>query len=221
MTSAAPIRHIAWDWNGTLWDDTHLCINIMNGMLRERALPPLDIERYQAIFDFPVIHYYERLGFDLEAEPFSIVGAEFIRRYEQRRSEAALHHDSRQTLQQLADCGLQQSVLSAYRHDTLETLLVAAGIRSYFMGITGSDNVYAEGKIEQGQRWIKTLGLHPDQVVLIGDTQHDFEVATAMGCRCLLLASGYHARSRLESLGAPVLNQINEVPGWLACHASD
>ncbi len=216
MTKQPCIRHVVWDWNGTLWDDTALCIDIMNDLLRERALPALNKERYQAIFDFPVIKYYERLGFDFSTESFAVVGAEFIRRYELRRTEAALHPATRETLGQLAERKLHQSVLSAYRHDTLETLLVSSGIRSFFMGVLGSDNVYAEGKIEQGRRWIKHLGLPPDEVVLIGDTQHDFEVASAMECRCLLIAAGYHPRSRLEQLGVPVLDQIEELPGWLS-----
>ena len=43
-----------WDWNGTLLDDAWLCREIMNGQLRKRGLPVLSVERYEAIFDFPV-----------------------------------------------------------------------------------------------------------------------------------------------------------------------
>lgn len=210
------MTHVVWDWNGTLWDDTQLCIAIMNEMLRERGMPALDRARYQQIFDFPVIRYYERLGFDFKAEPFAVVGAEFIRRYELRRLEATLHPPARPTLQALRELGLQQSVLSAYRHETLEELLISAGIRDFFMGVLGSDNVYAEGKVTQGRQWIKHLGVSPDRVVLIGDTEHDFDVATAMGCPCLLVAAGYHPRTRLEKLGAPVLDSLDQIPGWLS-----
>ena len=30
-----PIRHIFWDWNGTLLDDAWLCRDVMNGILPE------------------------------------------------------------------------------------------------------------------------------------------------------------------------------------------
>jgi phosphoglycolate phosphatase len=211
-----PLQHIIWDWNGTLLDDTSLCIEVMNGLLAERAMPPLTKARYLEIFDFPVVDYYRRLGFDFERDPFDIVGAEFIRRYEVRRNEAALHAGARSILESIRASGRTQSVLSAYRHDTLEELLAHHAVRHFFSGVLGSDNVYAHGKLEQGRRWIRELGLDPHSVVLIGDTRHDFEVATAMGCRCLLVADGYHPRAKLDLLGAEVVvNELSEAQAWL------
>lgn len=215
MNARPPLHHVVWDWNGTLLDDTWLCIDVMNGLLAERDMPQLTRERYHEIFDFPVIEYYRRLGFDFTRDPFEVIGAEFIRRYEQRRHEAALHQGARTALLYIGNHGLSQSVLSAYRHDTLVELLAHHGVRDFFCGVLGSDNVYAYGKLEQGRRWIRELGLDPPSVVLIGDTRHDFEVAHAMGCRCLLVADGYHPRARLAGLGAPVLDALEEVPAWL------
>ncbi len=215
MKPPQDLQHVIWDWNGTLLDDTWLCIDVMNGLLAERALPLLTRQRYYEIFDFPVVDYYQRLGFDFERDPFSIVGAEFIRRYERRRNEALLHPDAQSTLEHLRDLGLSQSILSAYRHDTLEELLNHTGVRSFFSGVCGSDNVYAHGKLDQGRRWIRELGLDPSRVLMIGDTLHDFDVAQSMSCPCLLVANGYHPRTRLESLGAPVVDTLNEIPGWL------
>jgi phosphoglycolate phosphatase len=205
------IRRVVWDWNGTLLDDTGLCIDVMNGLLAERDLPTLDRERYGELFDFPVIDYYRRLGFDFSREPFEIVGAEFIRRYEARRTEARLQPHARQTLCALRAAGFAQSVLSAYRHDTLESLLIHFGVRDFFDDVVGSDNVYAHGKIDQGRAWLRSRALDPSSVLLIGDTRHDFEVARAMGCRCLLVADGYHPRAKLEHLGAPVVDDLTGV----------
>jgi phosphoglycolate phosphatase len=210
------LQHAIWDWNGTLLDDTDLCIDVMNGLLQERGLPLLTRERYYRIFDFPVMDYYRRLGFNFESDPFAVVGAEFIRRYEVRRLEGRLHDEAAPTLQQVRSLGLTQSILSAYRHDTLEELLAHFQLRPYFTGVLGSDNVYAHGKIEQGLRWITQLGVPPDAAILIGDTTHDFEVAEAMGCRCLLVADGYHPRSKLERCGVPVVDDLRGVRRWIA-----
>lgn len=212
------IRHVVWDWNGTLLDDTALCIDIMNGLLAERGLPLLTKERYQELFDFPVVDYYRRLGFDFERDPFHIVGAEFIRRYEARRSEARLQPRARETLAELHAAGFTQSVLSAYKQDTLESLLEQFGVRCFFLDVVGSDNVYAHGKIDQGRLWMASQGLDPSEVLLVGDTRHDFEVARELGCRCLLVADGYHPRSKLEPLGAPVVDNLEGVPVFLGLH---
>lgn len=209
--SAHTISHVLWDWNGTLLDDTALCIDIMNGLLSERGLPLLDKARYQQLFDFPVVEYYQRLGFDFRRDPFEQIGAEFIHRYEQRRMEARLQPAAHATLSALRRAGYTQSMLSAYQQDTLESLLKAFSLREFFCEVVGSDNVYAHGKTAQGQAWMRAQSIDPRAVILIGDTRHDFEVADAMGCRCLLVADGYHPRSKLDPLGAPVVDDLSGV----------
>lgn len=63
-------RHIIWDWNGTLLDDVGHAVSVINSLLDEHDLPRIDQERYRKIFDFPVLRYFETLGFDFEKEPF-------------------------------------------------------------------------------------------------------------------------------------------------------
>jgi phosphoglycolate phosphatase len=51
--------HIIWDWNGTLFNDTDWCINVINNMLQKRNLKTLEsINAYHKAFCFPIIHYY-------------------------------------------------------------------------------------------------------------------------------------------------------------------
>ena len=52
------ITTVVWDWNGTLLDDVELCMESINRLLREHRLPQLDHERYQRVFQFPIIEYY-------------------------------------------------------------------------------------------------------------------------------------------------------------------
>ena len=99
MIKTVQYRHIIWDWNGTLLDDAWLCVDVMNGMLRERNLPERTIDQYREIFDFPVMDYYLKLGFDFGKEPFEEVGLEFIVRYNKRQKETTLHPEVMQVLE--------------------------------------------------------------------------------------------------------------------------
>lgn len=207
----AAYTHVIWDWNGTLLDDAWLCIEVMNESLARRALPLLTPERYQRVFDFPVIRYYERLGFDLEREPFEVVGAEFIVRYEARRHEASLQPDAREALERLRAAGKAQSILSAYRHDALEELLRHHGVREFFDPVVGADDIYAHGKVAQGRALLDRLGTDPARVALVGDTAHDAEVAKEIGCACFLVPRGNHSRERLASCGVEVVESLREL----------
>lgn len=208
-------RHVIWDWNGTLFDDAWLCVEIMNGLLAARGLPLLTAERYQEVFDFPVEAYYQRLGFDFAEEPFEKLGVEFILEYERRRLECGLRPDARETLEALEQAGLAQSVLSAYRQSTLEELLEHFGLRRFFRVVAGLDNPYAAGKTELARALRARVPCPPEQTLVVGDTTHDAAVARVIGAQCVLLPCGHQSRSRLEACGVPVLNNLREVPGLL------
>ena len=139
-------KHIIWDWNGTLLDDAWLCVDIMNSMLQERSLGTLDIDRYQRLFDFPVIDYYRRLGFDFSKESFEKSGTEFIKRYEMRQNELVLNEGVKDTLEKINLLGLSQSILSASSDVILQELTTRLGLRHYFVKVIGLDDHYAFGK---------------------------------------------------------------------------
>lgn len=205
------VRHVVWDWNGTLLDDTWLCLEIANQMLARRGIPTMSLRKYRRIFDFPVIRYYERMGFDFAQESFEVLGTEFILAYERRRGECRLHDDARETLEGLHAAGVTQSVLSNYPHHTLEDILRRHRVRGLFDDVTGADDHYAHGKTERGRQWIARAGRSPDEVVLVGDTLHDHEVAQEMGIRSALVTHGSHPRSRLARTGAPVFDTLRAI----------
>ncbi len=211
MNPASAYRHVVWDWNGTLLNDAWLCVEVMDGVLRTRGLPALTPERYASLFDFPVRDYYVRLGFDFARDPFEVVGAEFIRIYESRRLECGLQAGAHETIEALYTAGVDQSVLSAYRHDTLDELLRHFGLRDRFEHVVGGDDIYAFGKREQGLALLRRIGLPGRDVLVVGDTVHDAEVAAAMGADCRLIPCGHQSRDKLAATGAPVVDSLRDL----------
>lgn len=204
-------KHIIWDWNGTLLDDAWLSVEITGQMLQRRGLPQLTQQRYQEVFGFPLQEYCARLGFDFEAESFDALSGEFMRSYETRRLECSLQPDAVAVLQAINRAGLEQSLLSAYRHRTLLELISHFRLEDFFVAAIGVDNDHGEGKIGNGRRWQEKLSFPRSQITLIGDTLHDLEVSEAMGVDCILLAGGHQSRSRLEASSARVVGELTEV----------
>ena len=130
-------HHLIWDWNGTLLDDLDLCIDVMNALLDRRQLPRLHRARYHALFDFPVRTYYERLGFDPVEDSFARLSVEFISGYDARRLESSLHPAARRVLAAASAAGLRQSILSAYRQETLHEIVQHFGLAAHFDHIAG------------------------------------------------------------------------------------
>lgn len=204
-------QHIIWDWNGTLFDDTALCVTIINTMLRQRALPILSLDHYQAVFTFPVRDYYPRVGFDLGQESFETLSQEFVTTYESRRHESTLYPHTRRVLEQVTAAGKHQSLLSAYPQETLIDLVHAFDLGHLFEHLRGLGHIYADSKIDQGQQLLSELPHHQSDVLLVGDTLHDAEVAQALGTDCILIADGHQSKERLAQSGLPVVNSLEEL----------
>ncbi|MCB0259186.1 MAG: HAD family hydrolase [Calditrichae bacterium] len=204
-------RHIIWDWNGTLLDDAWLCLDIMNGMLNKRGMSPLSAARYREIFDFPVIDYYRRIGFDFTREPFEAISTEFITEYNRRKFECRLRVHSREVLNHFSRQGRGQSILSASQHALLERIVQHHDIRHFFNEISGLDDHHAAGKTANARAMIRNLPLPPSEVLLIGDTVHDVAVAEAIGVDCLLIPGGHQDDQRLEASGARRIGCLSDL----------
>lgn len=212
------IKHIIWDWNGTLLDDLWLSIKAINIVLNRYQLPEIHEEKYLEIFTFPVIDYYERLGFDFEKQPFTVVGTEFIEEYTKRQLKPGLHHGARELMTCLKQNGITQSLLSAARQQMLDTLISHHQLDEFFIKVIGQDDHYAHGKTEAGKLWVDSLDVRPHEVLFIGDTLHDLDVAKAIGADCALIAGGHTSYRRLKESTAFVFKDISELRSWLKDH---
>lgn len=207
----ARYRHVLWDWNGTLLDDLEIVVDVMNRMLRRRNLPALTHERYRAIFDFPVRDYYEAAGLDLVAEPFAVLAEEWIAGFQARWRTARLHPHAPGVIDAVRRLGVSQSVLSAAEETLLAEQAAHFGIADRFTRLLGIGNHHAESKLARGTEWLAEVGCPPDEVLLVGDTTHDHEVAVALGIDVVLVDDGHQSRERIEQCGVPVFNSLNEL----------
>lgn len=205
------IQGIIWDWNGTLLNDAGLAVDTMNRMLDKRGLPELSMDRYKSVFTFPVKDYYEKIGFDFREEPFEIPAIEFIEVYNSLVHGCELHSDSFRVLNLFKSSGVKQYILSAMEQDVLNACLKHYQIEQFFECASGLDNFYAASKVENGHRLIKQMNLNSAELVLIGDTVHDFEVASELSCRCILIANGHQSKDVLQATGAVVLDSISQL----------
>lgn len=198
------VKHIIWDWNGTLFNDVVLCKDIMNNILTRFNLPLLSLEKYRDVFTFPVQDYYRNTGLDFNKTSFEILGKDFMDEYEQRKYECALYPGVVDGLFSFKSKGITQSILSAYHNKTLEQIVEYFEIRHFFEKLHGLDNIYAGGKIEIGKELVNSLPYGRDEIVLIGDTIHDKDVAEELGVDVIIISNGHQDHEKLTRLNVPV-----------------
>lgn len=204
-------KHIIWDWNGTIFNDVTLCVELINELLELRGLKTVTIDEYKEIFTIPVRDYYAELGFDFSKEPFEIVGKQWMDEYELRKFECGLYDGIVDVIRRINNIGIGQSILSAYTQHTLEEMVEHFDLTKYFEHLVGLDNIYAAGKLHLGKDLMNRLGSGKGETLMIGDTLHDYEVAAEIGADCVLVANGHQSRKKLESCGTIVVDDFEKL----------
>ncbi len=202
---------IFWDWNGTLLNDAETCMTTMNKMLQRRKMPELSIDLYKEVFGFPVVKYYQKIGFNFTRESFEALSVEFIDAYNQALGSAPLVRKAVKVLAYFKNEGKVNVMISAMRHDMLLKSVEEKGISEYFTDILGIDNIYAASKSKIALEYVSRKSLDISDIILIGDTTHDYEVAKDIGCRCILVADGHQSEKRLRSTDAEIIPALTDL----------
>ena len=211
MIALSKYEHVIWDWNGTLFEDVDLCCSIMNNLMSRRNMGSLSIEKYKEVFTFPVREYYKRVGHDVSDKNWEVLGHEFMDEYEARKNECKLYSDAIKVLNHFRSINISQSVLSAYSQHTLEEMIEHFELTDYFIKLIGLDNIYAASKLENGIKWMKELGYAKSEVLFIGDTVHDCEVANTIGADSILVADGHQCKKELVKCNAVVIDNLYDL----------
>jgi phosphoglycolate phosphatase len=211
MIDLSVYRHILWDWNGTLINDVPQCVAVLNDMLARRGMEAITLERYRQLLRFPVRQFYEDLGFGFVEETYEAVADEYIAGYDREWPHCTLQPGARELVMLISQAEMGQSVLSAYQQQRLEEAVRYFGLGDFFERLVGLDDHYAHGKQASGVRYMKELALAGHEVLFIGDTVHDWEVAQAMGADCVLYSGGHKDAANLAACGVPVIESLGEL----------
>ena len=203
--------HILWDFNGTLFDDVQVNIDTVNAMLARREMDIVTSKTaYHRVFGFPIIDYYRRLGFDLEKESYDDIAGEWAQDYKRFSKNATLYPGIVTKLQEIKAAGIPQIVYSASQKEMLTQQLASLGVLSCFDELLALDTLHAYSKLDIGKAWFSRT--KPAHAVLLGDTKHDFDVASEIGIDCILIANGHARNDALKGLPCPVYRDIRDVP---------
>ena len=195
------MKHILWDWNGTLLDDTQAALDTLNIMLGRRGAKPIAMDFFRDHFAFPCRPFYDRVGMHVEDDEWDALAKEYHDLYAEQPKR--LNRETIAALERVKASGAKQSIISALRQDLLDEATAFYGVAPYMECIYGVDNLDGASKLDRALELMNHIapraGEQPD-VVLIGDALHDKEVADALKVRCVLCGQGSHARWRLAQV---------------------
>jgi len=204
------VKHIFFDFNGTILDDTDLCFDIEEKMLKKHGLYLVSKDFYLDNFCFPVKKYYEKVGFDFNKLDYGEISEEFMSEYFLRyKNETKLYDGIEYLLGKLKSTGFKLYVLSATEEKALNKQLKELGIHMFFDGIIGTRDNFAKGKIEFAKDFISKNNI--DNAIFIGDTIHDYEVGKELGFDTVLVDFGHNSHKLLQTVSTNIVSSYQEI----------
>jgi phosphoglycolate phosphatase-like HAD superfamily hydrolase len=210
------IKHIVWDWNGTLFDDQHVVLEATNASLRAIGVDHrVSAEQYKDLYQRPMEDFYAALiGFPIPDAQWPDLDAAFARYYLSHMRDCGLSADALAAMDAWAP--RTQSLLSMFGHDDLLRLTGEFELHHRFGRIDGRPNDPDFGpKAKYLVRHLEHLttqesGMAPDQIALVGDCADDAYAAFHVGATAVLYTGGSSSRSVLEKVGVPVVDSLSE-----------
>jgi phosphoglycolate phosphatase-like HAD superfamily hydrolase len=203
------VRHLVWDWNGTLLDDTALVVAATNATLTGLGARSISVDDHRTGFFRPVAAYYEvLLGHPVPDEEFARLDTMFHAVYHDGLAGAGLAPDA---LEAIGAWTGSQSLLSMFFHDDLVAQVRQRGLEPLLGRVDGRRTLVDGGsKAPYLAAHLAALGIAPGEAVLVADTVDDAEAARAVGASIVLYTGGITDEARLRATGAPLAASLLE-----------
>jgi phosphoglycolate phosphatase-like HAD superfamily hydrolase len=213
------VKHLVWDWNGTLLDDLPLVVEATNASLALVGGRPVTADEHRRDYRRPILDYYQVvLGRPVDAVEFARLDAVFHRAYRTGLPTCRLTIDA---LAAIAAWAGTQSLLSMWFHDELVPAVDRYGLTALLRRVDGLRAAIGGGaKAPYLSAHLAALGVDGRDCVLIGDSIDDAHAAAEVGARVVLYAGGFTDEPRLRATGLPVAATLTEAVTLAATGAS-
>lgn len=137
------------------------------------------------------------MGFSIDGEEYQRLVCDYWELYKSNSKGIPLMPGVLDVLNSLNQKQIKQYILSASDRRMVLDQISAYGIRHFFEDIIAPQDGYALGKVELAKQWMSDKNIPSSNVIMIGDTLHDYETAKAIKVDCALVNKGHQNLSAL------------------------
>ena len=124
---------------------------------------------------------------------------------------------ARETLEQLCDKGYMLAVATGKSRRGLERALVETDVKHYFHTSRCADETFSKPHPQMLIDIMQTLDMTPAQTLMIGDSQHDLQMAANANVCSVAVSYGAQPIQQLLVFNPLIrLNCLSELPMWLS-----
>lgn len=207
---------VIFDWDGTLMDSTHSIVSAIQGACRDLELPVPTAAEASWIIGLSLEPALRRAVPDLPKSMEPLFLERYRHHYLSRDTQLKLFDGVPEMLRDLTDAGATLGVATGKSRVGLNRALAATSLHQQFAATRTADETF--GKPHPGMllELIDELMVDPVEVVMVGDTSHDLNMANNAGVHGLGVSYGAHPRDELLACTPQsVVHDVPELRTWL------
>lgn len=206
---------IVFDWDGTILDSHQTIVDCMQQACRDLGLPVPEAERASHVIGLGLHDAMRIVAPALEAARYP----EFVARYRAhflRGEETIRLFPGMEALLDWLAASRRLAIATGKSRRGLDRALAATGLSRCFSASRCADETTPKPHPAMLLELMDELDVPPSEVLMIGDTSHDLEMARAAGVDAVAMSYGAHPAERLRACGPlGCFGSVAELASWL------
>lgn len=209
-------KALVFDWDGTLFDSTASIVGALQHAFSEMKLPIPSREACCYVIGLGLTDAMRYLNPALPEADYPRLVDYYRRYYLGRDHEIVLFDGVVESLQRYRQAGYFLAVATGKSRKGLDRALDVTGLRSVFDITRCADETFSKPHPEMLLQIMQFCDVAPDDVLMVGDTSHDMELARNAGARAVAVTYGAHSSETLVTYKPLALvNSFREFDQWL------
>ena len=208
---------LIFDWDGTLIDSQARIVSSFQGATRDLGLRVPSDESVRNIIGLGLPEAILQVMPECDAATRELIRQGYSRHYlELDKTPTALFDGAFDGLGQLKRQGYRLAVATGKSRRGLDRVLSDTGLVDHFELTRCADETASKPDPLMLHQILDETGLVADQVLMIGDTSYDLEMASRAGIDRVAMSYGVHEVADLHAFGPlQVFDHFNELVDWL------
>ena len=212
-------RLVVFDWDGTIIDSAATIAECIQRAAGDLALSVPSRERASHVIGLGLQDALRGAVPELTAERYPEFVARYRAHFFERQDRMALFDGMRELLAELSR-KKTLGIATGKSRRGLDRHLAATGLAPYFSASRCADETYPKPHPAMLLELMAELQVPKAQVLMIGDTSHDLEMARAAGVDALAVTYGAHPADSLRDCGPlGCFPDVGSLSLWLSQNA--
>lgn len=211
---------VIFDWDGTLSDSTERIVDSMQQAARINHMPAVTDAQVQNIIGLGLPEAIKTLWPDLDDEQLAVMIPVYARYFiSDSVVPMQLFDGAVELLKELMLRGVLAAVATGKARRGLDRMLLEFNVGHLFATTRCADETRSKPHPQMLHEILASLGVLPEEALMVGDTTYDLEMAKAAGVPSIGMSHGAHDEARLLACGPlTICHSMHELKQWIINH---